>query len=102
MKVTEKDVRYIADLTHLDLTPEEGARLVKDLDATLAYIDKLNEVDTSNVPPTAQVELPRAEALRPDRARPSLPRKEALGNAAETGAVEGRPAFFRVPKVIER
>jgi aspartyl-tRNA(Asn)/glutamyl-tRNA(Gln) amidotransferase subunit C len=107
MKVTEKDVRHVAALAHLELTPEEGARLVKDLGATLAYIDKLNELDTANVPPTAQVELPRGETLRThplrnDQARPSLPRQEALGNAAETGAVDGQPAFFKVPKVIER
>lgn len=102
MKVSEKDVRYVADLAHLDLTPEETTRLVKDLGATLAYIDKLNEVDTSNVPPTAQVELPRAESLRADQTRPSLPREEALGNAAEAGVADGRPAFFKVPKVIER
>jgi aspartyl-tRNA(Asn)/glutamyl-tRNA(Gln) amidotransferase subunit C len=108
MKVTEKDVIYVAELANLELTPEERQRMVKDLDSILSYIDRLNELDTSQVPPMAQVfagssgaesaigQLP-APAWRDDTPAPCLPRNEALRNAP---ASDGE--FFRVPKVIER
>ena len=53
--VSEKDVSYVADLAHLELTEEERARMLKDLNSILGYIDRLNELDTSNVEPMAQV-----------------------------------------------
>ena len=55
MKITEKDVSYVADLAHLDLTAEERTRMVKDLNSILGYIDQMNELDTANVEPMAQV-----------------------------------------------
>ena len=55
MKVTEKDVAYVADLANLELTPDERSRMVRDLNSILGYIDNLNELDTANVPPMAQV-----------------------------------------------
>jgi aspartyl/glutamyl-tRNA(Asn/Gln) amidotransferase C subunit len=55
MKVTEKDVAYVADLANLELSEEERAGMVRDLNSILDYMDKLNELDTSNVPPMAQV-----------------------------------------------
>src|SRR6266852_3627452 len=55
MKVTSKDGQYVADLAHLDLAPEERTRMERDLNSILDYIDRLNELDTSNVPPMAQV-----------------------------------------------
>ena len=108
MKVTDKDVTYVAELANLELTPEERQRMVKDLDSILSYIDRLNELDTSQVPPMAQVFTnssaaetgPRrapARAWRDDTPAPCLPRDEALRNAP---ASDGE--FFRVPKVIER
>jgi aspartyl-tRNA(Asn)/glutamyl-tRNA(Gln) amidotransferase subunit C len=100
-KVQTKDVLHVAALANLELTPAEQSRLVTDLNAVLDHIDMLNEVDTADVPPTAAV-AGDSTALREDETRPSLPREEALGNAAETGASEGKAAFFRVPKVIER
>lgn len=103
MKITEQDVRHVAALAHLELSAEESARLVRDLGATLAYIDQLNRLDTTGVPPTAQAPLPPGEAgagLRPDEVRPSLPRTEALGNAPAAAEAAGEPAFFQVPKVI--
>ena len=54
MKVSEKDVLYVADLANLELTEAETSRMVKDLNATLDYIDRLNELDTSNAEPMAQ------------------------------------------------
>ncbi len=107
MKITEKDVSYVADLANLELTNEERVRMVKDLDSILSYIERLNELDTSNVPPMAQVfvqpgtgEASAAQssaAWRDDSQRPSLPHDEALRNAP----VKDKD-FFKVPKVIER
>jgi aspartyl-tRNA(Asn)/glutamyl-tRNA(Gln) amidotransferase subunit C len=109
MKITEKDVSYVADLAHLDLTADERTRMVKDLNSILGYIDQMNELDTSNVPPMAQVSDrfgtdPNKKgsdriyyAMREDEVRPSLPHDLALANAP--GKDEN---FFKVPKVIER
>ena len=106
--VTEKDVSYVADLAHLELTAEERARMLKDLNSILDYIDRMNQLDTSNVEPMAQVagrdgEPKQGEsasfgyAMRADELVPCLPREEALRNAPESDGT-----FFKVPKVIER
>lgn len=107
--VTEKDVSYVAELAHLDLTDEERLRMLKDLNSILGYIDRLNELDTSDVEPMAQVASRYGErknkdeagefvfAMRGDEPRPSLPREEALRNAPVSDGT-----FFKVPKVIER
>jgi len=108
MKVTEKDVSYVADLANLELTDQERQRMLKDLNSILDYIDRLNELDTSDVPPMAQISgkfgqfaaTPvdqAAGAWRDDAPRPSLPHVEALKNAPETDG-----EFFKVPKVIEK
>jgi len=111
MKVTESDVLHVAELANLELTAEERVRMLKDLNSILEYVDRLNQLDTANVPPMAQVSdrygveqaktgSPLAGALRDDvlhGLRPSLERKQALQNAP---ASDG--AFFQVPKVIER
>ena len=99
MKITEKDVRYVAELAHLDLTPEEQVKFLTQLDSILEYVDQLNELDTSQVQPMAQVLAPQAEnsTLREDVTGPSLGVDAALSNAPEKGAGQ-----FKVPKVIER
>jgi aspartyl-tRNA(Asn)/glutamyl-tRNA(Gln) amidotransferase subunit C len=112
MKVTDKDVAYVADLANLELTEDERHGMVRDLNSILEYVDRLNELDTSDVPPMAQVsdrygvdEAKQgserfAYAMREDvldGLRPSLPHEEALANAADADE-----QFFRVPKVIER
>jgi aspartyl-tRNA(Asn)/glutamyl-tRNA(Gln) amidotransferase subunit C len=112
MKVTEQDVAYVAELANLDLTDEERTTMLRDLNSILDYIDRLNELDTADVPPMAQVSdrygADRAEqgserfayARRADIVeglRKSLPRAEALANAPDADE-----EFFRVPKVIER
>src|SRR4051812_19775541 len=102
-KVTEKEVAYVADLANLDLSADERTRMVRDLNSILGFIDTLNELDTSNVPPMAQVTTAAntdAEAdysLREDALRPSLDHEAALQNAPDRN-----PDFFKVPKVIER
>jgi len=55
MKVTGKDVAYVAELANLELTEEERTGMLRDLNSILEYIDRLNELDTSDVPPMAQV-----------------------------------------------
>src|ERR671926_1088850 len=55
MKVTEKDVAYVADLANLELTEDERRGMLRDLNSILDYVDRLNELDTSDVPPMAQV-----------------------------------------------
>jgi aspartyl-tRNA(Asn)/glutamyl-tRNA(Gln) amidotransferase subunit C len=112
MKVTEKDVAYVADLANLKLTVDERARMLRDLNSILEYVDRLNELNTENVEPMAQVSDRYgvdgskqgsdrfAHAAREDvkeGLRPSLPHEEAMKNAPETDGT-----FFVVPKVIER
>jgi aspartyl-tRNA(Asn)/glutamyl-tRNA(Gln) amidotransferase subunit C len=99
VKITEQEVRYVAGLANLKLTEEEVAKLRADLDEILTHIDKLNELDTTQVEPMAQVLFDREETatLRPDCEKPTLGAHLALANAPEGG-----PEYFKVPKVIER
>lgn len=111
MKVTEKDVAYVADLAHLELTADERQRLLRELNSILDYVERLNELDTSNVPPMAQVSGQYCtDQLRQDETfsfasrddileglRKSLPHEIALENAPDSDGM-----FFKVPKVIER
>ena len=125
MKVTDKDVQYVADLANVELTADERERMVRDLNSILDYVDVLNELDTSNVEPMAQTSDrfgvdPAKQgsarfqyATRDDvatgvdsvptgadeyaKVKRSLPRDEAMRNAPDTDG-----AHFKVPKVIER
>ena len=97
MKVTEQDVAYVAELANLELTPNEQQRMLRDMNAILGHIDKLNELDTSNVEPMTQVFPDRHEAIREDEVRPSLDRDAVMKGAPKTDGV-----FFKVPKVIEK
>lgn len=95
MSVTEKQVEYIANLARLNLTADEKPRLVRDMNNILAYIDQLNELDTSEVEPLAHV-IPLPESFREDLPLPPLDHAEALKNAPDADS-----DYFRVPKVIE-
>jgi len=112
MKVTEKDVTYVADLANLELSEGERSRMVRDLNSILGHVDSLAELDTKDVPPMAQVadrygldesksgSERFAYASREDileGLRKSLPHDVALANAPDTDGT-----FFKVPKVIER
>ena len=99
MKITEKEVRYVADLANLTLSEEEIGKFSHDLDEILSHIDTLNEIDTSQVAPMAQVLYQAGETatLREDAVRPSLGTAIALANAPLAGS-----GFYKVPKVIER
>lgn len=112
MKVTDKDVSYVADLANLELSQDERSRMVRDLNSILGHVDSLNELDTTNVPPMAQVSdrygvdeskqgsKRFAYASREDvleGLRKSFKPDVALANAPEADGT-----FFKVPKVIER
>src|ERR1700743_1605076 len=91
MRVTEKDVAYVADLANLELTEHERQRMLKDLNSILDYIDRVNELDTSSAPPMTQISgsVDGADAtydraiilLRKDELIPCLPHAEAMKNA---------------------
>ena len=99
MKITEKEVRYVAGLANLQLTDAEVGRFQAELDGILEHIDRLKEIDTTNVEPMAQVLFDSEETatLRADVPVPPLGNQAALANAPQAGA-----GYFKVPKVIER
>lgn len=99
MKITEQEVRYVADLANLTLADDEVARMVRDLDEILTHVDKLAELDTTAVQPMAQVlfEAEETATLREDVERPSLSSEVALANTSFKGA-----GHYKVPRVIER
>jgi len=99
LKITEDEVRYVADLANLKLSEEEVRKFQADLDEILVHVDRLKEIDTSNVGPMAQVlyEAEETATLRPDRERPGLGSQLALSNAPLSGS-----GYFKVPEVIKR
>jgi aspartyl-tRNA(Asn)/glutamyl-tRNA(Gln) amidotransferase subunit C len=99
VKITEQEVRRVAELGNLALSDEEVARMAQDLDGILTHIDKLNELDTTGVEPMAQVlyDAEETATLREDRERECFSNADALANAPLSGA-----GYFKVPKVIER
>ena len=106
MKITRKDVEYVAALAHLELAAEEIEQMREQLDSILGYVDKLSELDTDKVEPMAQVLAPTGPgqaqthpeaAWRDDAPRASLNRADALA-----AAPDAQEPFVKVPKVIER
>ena len=99
MKIGESDIRRVAELANLALTEEEVARMAHDMDGILQYMDKLSELDTTGVEPTAQVlyDAEETATLREDRERAPLANADAVANAALTGG-----GYYKVPRVIER
>ena len=95
MKITINEVEYVAKLARLKLSDEEKTLFTQQLDSILLYIDKLNELDTANIPPTSHV-LPLENVMRADEVKPSYPPEEVLAIAPER-----EDTFFAVPRVIE-
>jgi aspartyl-tRNA(Asn)/glutamyl-tRNA(Gln) amidotransferase subunit C len=91
--IAEDDVRYVAKLARLRLEPDEVARTTGELVKILAHIDKMSELDVSDVSPTAHV-LDVVNVTRPDKPRPSLSREDALRNAPAVN-----DECFRVPRM---
>ena len=95
MSAPDFDIKYVAHLARLSLTPEEEQRLGAQLGNILGYIEKLKEVDVSHVEATAHA-VPLVNVTRPDEVRPSLSNEDALRNAPRTAN-----GLFLVPKIVE-
>ncbi len=89
------DIEHLAMLAKLNLSDEEKALFAKQVGSVIDYIGKLNELDTSQVEPTAHV-LPIKNVFREDNIQDSLPRDKAMHNAPRKDE-----NYYRVPKVIE-
>ena len=97
MRITEAEVRRVAELANLALHEDEISRLTRDMDGILSHMDKLNELDTSNVEPMAQVLSGDRTGMREDQERAPLSNSDAVANAPLTSG-----GYYKVPKVIER
>ena len=98
MAITRIDVEKIADLARLELTAEEAELFTEQLSSIIGYVEKLNELDTTDVPPMSHCAPAGGDseyARREDEVRPSLGQKLALENATDS---EG--GYFKVPRVI--
>ena len=95
MAATDFDVHYVANLARLELTPEEEAKFGTQLGQVLGYIEKLRQLDVSQVEPTAHA-VPLVNVTRPDELRPSISNEEALRNAPAKAN-----GLFLVPKIVE-
>ena len=95
MKLTEQEVRYVADLANLTLSDEEAARMRDDLGSILTHMEKLNELDTANVEPMAQVlyEAEETATLREDVERPGIGQQRGARQRAP-----GRRRFLQSPQ----
>ena len=96
MKITVKEVEYVAKLARLKLTEQEKELFTQQLDSILDYMGKLNELDTEKVPPTFHV-LPLKNVMRKDEVKDDHLQKELLSNAPESD-----DNFYSVPKIIEQ
>jgi aspartyl-tRNA(Asn)/glutamyl-tRNA(Gln) amidotransferase subunit C len=95
MAAVEIDVKYVAHLARLALTPEEEKKLGAQLGQILGYVEKLKQVDVTTVEPTAHA-VPMLNVTRVDEVRPSLPHEDALRNAPRQAG-----GLFVVPKIVE-
>ena len=94
MRLTREQVRHVAELAKLKLTEAEEALFQEQLSAILEYADRLDELDTASISPTASV-LPLRNVMRPDQVRPSFPRDVMLENAPDT-----EDGFVKVKAVL--
>ena len=95
MKITREEVIRIARLAHLRFSEEELERLRGQLDQILAYVGKLNELETTGVEPAVGTPAGSPPPDRQDNPAATLPNERALENAPESGA-----GHFKVPRVI--
>lgn len=95
MKLSTKEVEYVARLARLEVTDKETEKLTAQLNDILGYIDKLNEIDTTGVEPMTHA-IAVTNAFREDKIVDSIGTEKSLANAPD-----GRGEFFRVPKVID-
>src|SRR5881409_3607413 len=94
MAANDFDVKYVAHLARLSLTPEEEQKFGAQLGQVLAYIEKLKQLDVSDVEPTAHA-VPLTNVTRPDEIRASISNEQALKNAPAQAN-----GLFLVPKIV--
>ncbi len=95
MKISRAEVEHVSRLARLALTDQELDAIRRDMDDMLGYVDQLNQLDTTDIIPTAHA-VPMENAFRADVVKPGLSRDQALANAPDPD-----PAGFRVPRIIE-
>jgi aspartyl-tRNA(Asn)/glutamyl-tRNA(Gln) amidotransferase subunit C len=95
MAITRETLDKIAHLARLEFAEADANKIVNDMNGILAFVDKLNEVDTNGVEPLTSMSH-ELNAFREDEVKPHLPRHRALANAPRKDE-----AYFRVPKVLE-
>lgn len=95
MKVTENDVKVVASLSRLNISPEESAEVIAQLDKFLTYVENLQAIDTTKIEPTTYA-VPMQNVFRADKVKPSLDRELALSNAPLKD-----DGYFKVPRVLE-
>jgi aspartyl-tRNA(Asn)/glutamyl-tRNA(Gln) amidotransferase subunit C len=95
MKLSREEVEHIADLARLELSEREVSTYQEQLSAILEHFQRLQELETEGIPPTATV-LPLRSVMRDDEVQPSLERDAVLKNAPDT-----KDGCFRVPAVLE-
>ena len=95
MSAADFDIQYVARLARIELTPAEEQKLSAQLSNILGYVEKLKELDVSQVEPTAHA-VPMINVTRPDEVRTGLTNDEALRNAPASAG-----GLFLVPKIVE-
>ena len=95
MKLSPAEVEHVAELAQLALSDREKELFHEQLSSILEYAERLQQLDTAAIAPTASV-LPLENVMRADKVRPSLPLADVLANAP---AVEAD--CFQVPVVLE-
>ena len=98
MPITEADIEKIAQLAHLEITPEERRAFTPQIAEIVAYVEQLNALDTSAVEPSTGGLTPEGEqtdSARDDAVQPSLGQKLALEEAPDPAS-----GHFRVPKIL--
>ena len=93
--ITKEDLATVAHLSRLSIAKSEEDALMKDLNDIVAYVDKLSDLDTTDISPTTYA-LPMENVFREDEPRPSISREDALMNAPQA-----EENYFKVPRVLE-
>lgn len=97
MSLSDEQVKHVAELAKLDIRAEDIHEMARQLSEILDYAGRLNQLDTSAIPPTASV-IPNQNVMRADMVTPSLSREQVLQNAPDT---DGKQEFFRVRAILE-
>ena len=95
MALSREDVRHVAELARLDFSDEEEARMAEEMSRILEYVEKLDELDTSGVPPMSHV-LDVTNVYREDDIESRIDREQAL-----EAAPDAEQGHFLVPRVVE-